>query len=63
LLRFQPGIVRRDETTVFAGLTHSVELARRRFTQTPTNVVPLRKPPQSVTVANWRSRTTWAGRA
>jgi recombination protein RecA len=63
LLRFQSGMALRDETTVFAGLKHSVELARRRFTQTPTNVVPLRKPPQSATVANWCSRTTWVGGA
>lgn len=61
LLRFQPGIARRDEATVFTGAEHRLEVERRRFTQTPSNVVPLRKPPQSVTTANWRSQTTWAG--
>lgn len=63
LLRFQPGMTLTDKTTVFSGSAHSAELVRRRFTQTPSNVVPLRKPPQSATVVNWRSRTTWAGRA
>ncbi len=50
-----------DEVTVFTGIEHRLEVTRRRYSQTPTNVVPLRKPPQSVTTASWRSRTTWAG--
>lgn len=61
LLRFQPGSVGCDESTVFTGIGHCIEVARRRFTQAPSNVVPLRKPPQSVNTASWRSRTTWAG--
>lgn len=60
LLRFQPGTAL-DEDTVFTGVEHRIEVARRRFTQTPANIVPLRKPPQRVTTANWRSRTPWAG--
>jgi recombination protein RecA len=61
LLRFQPGEVRDDETKVFAGIEHRLQVERRRFTQEPTNVVPLRKPPQSVNAAHWKSQTTWAG--
>ncbi len=61
LLRLQPGNARRDESTVFTGIEHHLEVTRRRFTQTPANVVPLRKPPQSVRTASWQSRTTWAG--
>jgi hypothetical protein len=61
LLRLQPGNARRDEITVFTGIEHHLEVARRRFTQTSTNVVPLRKPPQRTTSANWKSQTTWAG--
>jgi recombination protein RecA len=61
LLRFQPGSARCDEATVFTGVEHHLEVARRRFTQAPSNIVPMRKPPQSVTTANWRSQTTWAG--
>jgi hypothetical protein len=61
LLRLQLRNGRRDETTVFAGIEHCVEVARRRFTKPATNVVPLRKPPQRATMANWESRTTWAG--
>lgn len=61
LLRLRPGNVRRDEATVFTGTEHEIEVVRRRFAQAPTNVIPLRKPPQRATTANWRSRTLWAG--
>jgi recombination protein RecA len=61
LLRFGAGEVRRDESTVFTGIAHRLEVERRRFTQTETNVIPLRKPPQSVNAAQWRSQSTWAG--
>jgi hypothetical protein len=60
LLRFQPGEAYRDEATVFTGIEHRVEIVRQRFAA-PTNVVPLRKPPQRVNEAHWRSQTTWAG--
>jgi recombination protein RecA len=60
LLRFQTGEACRDEATVFTGIEHRVEIARQRFAA-PTNVVPLRKPPQRVNEAHWRSQTTWAG--
>jgi recombination protein RecA len=61
LLRLRPGSARRDEITVFTGIEHEIEVVRRRFTQAPTNVIPLRKPPQRATTSNWQSRTTWAG--
>jgi RecA/RadA recombinase len=61
LLRLQPGNARRDEVTVFTGIEHHLEVARQRFAQLPTNVVPLRKPPQRATIATWQSQTTWAG--
>jgi recombination protein RecA len=61
LLRFRPGRARDDEATVFTGSVHRLEVERRRFTQTPSNVVPLRKPPQSVSAAEWRSHAAWAG--
>ncbi|MEI9978395.1 MAG: recombinase RecA [Edaphobacter sp.] len=61
LLRLQPGNARCDEGTIFTGLEHEIEVIRRRFPQTPTNVIPLRKPPQRATTSNWQSRTTWAG--
>jgi hypothetical protein len=61
LLRFGVGEVRRDESTVFTGIAHRLEVERRRFTQAETNVIPLRKPPQSVNAAQWRSQSTWAG--
>jgi hypothetical protein len=61
LLRLQPGNARHDEATVFTGVEHEIEVERRRFTQTLSNVIPLRKPPQRATIATWQSRTTWAG--
>jgi recombination protein RecA len=61
LLRFQPGEARDNEATVFTGIKHRLQVERRRFTQKPTNVVPLRKPPQGVNAAHWKSQTTWAG--
>jgi recombination protein RecA len=62
LLRFRPGEALSDEATVFTGIGHCVAVVRQRFSQAPTNVVPLRKPPQRATSANWKSRTAWAGR-
>jgi recombination protein RecA len=59
-LRFGHGEARRDVSTVFTGMAHCMEVERRRFTQADTNVIPLRKPPQSVRAAQWRSQSTWA---
>jgi recombination protein RecA len=61
LLRFQPGRACSDEATVFTGSAHRLEVERRRFSETPANVVPLRKPPQRVSAAEWRSHAVWAG--
>jgi recombination protein RecA len=61
LLRFGSGEARRDESTVFTGIVHRLEVERRRFTPADTNVIPLRKPPQSVNAAHWRSQSTWVG--
>ncbi len=60
LIRFMPGQAGNDEATVFTGLEHRAEIGRQRFAA-PTNVVPLRKPPQRVNEAHWRTQTTWAG--
>ena len=61
LLRFGPGQARKDESTVFTGIEHRLEVERRRFAQADRNVVPLRKPPQIVSAAQWSSQSTWAG--
>jgi hypothetical protein len=61
VLRFQPGDPLTSDATVFTGIEHRLEVARRRFTKIPSNVVPLRKPPQNVDVASWSTRSTWAG--
>jgi len=59
LLRFEPGIPCSEET-IFTGLEHRVQVARRRFSQ-ESNVIPLKKPSQSERIAHWRSACAWAG--
>lgn len=61
VLRFQPGDPLRSNATVFTGIEHRLEVVRRRFNQTPSNLVPLRKPPENTNVASWSTRSTWAG--
>jgi hypothetical protein len=61
LLRLHSANAHRDEVTVFTGIEHHLEVVHRRFAQTSTNVISLRKPPQRATTANWHSQTTWAG--
>jgi recombination protein RecA len=61
VLRLQSSNALQQETTVFAGIEYQAEISRQRFVQNPSNVIPLRKPPQSVNIADWQTRTTWAG--
>jgi recombination protein RecA len=61
LLRFRHGNARTDEATVFTGIEHCLEVERRRFAPTPTNVIPMWKPPQRESFAQWRSQSIWAG--
>ena len=60
VLSLEPGSVLAPDSTIFTGLEHRAELTRRRFPQSPGNVFPLRKPPQSVQ-AQWQAKTLWAG--
>lgn len=62
VLRLCEGAAITRESTFFAGMIHRAELARRRFIPPPGNVVPLRKPPQSMLNTQWQSRSTWTGR-
>jgi hypothetical protein len=62
LLRLEPAEALCDEATVFTGIKPRVAVARQRFIQAiGSNLVPLRKPPQSERTVSWQSRTTWAG--
>ncbi|HTV08321.1 MAG TPA: hypothetical protein VMD97_04675 [Candidatus Aquilonibacter sp.] len=60
MLRLHPAEAICDETTVFTGVRPRVQLIRQRF-NSPTNVIPMRKPPQRVNEAQWECRTLWAG--
>jgi hypothetical protein len=62
LLRLDPAEALCDETTVFTGIKPRVLVVRQRFTEADdSNLVPLRKSPQSERTASWQSRTIWAG--
>jgi recombination protein RecA len=63
VLRLQPGSLLAPDSTIFTGLEHRAELARQRFPQSPGNVFPMRKQPQSVQTTQWQGRTLWAGRS
>jgi hypothetical protein len=60
LLRFGPAKARCEEKTVFAGIEHCVEVARRRF-DSKSNLFPLKKPLSSESHARWQSTSPWAG--
>jgi recombination protein RecA len=62
VLCMQPGNPLQDDPTVFAGVEHQVEIVRERFSPTPTNVIPLPKPPHSDKPSGWYTRTAWTGR-
>jgi recombination protein RecA len=62
VLRLEPGRVLTLDSTIFSGLEHRAELERQRFAQSPGNVYPMRKPPQSVQTTDWQSSAVWAGR-
>lgn len=61
ILRLQPGILLREEKTVFTGVEYRAEVAQRRFEPSSTSPIPLRKPPQRATEASWRCRNAGAG--
>lgn len=60
-LRLSPLENAPEERTVFTGLSAHAEIVRQRFTQAPTNVVAMRKPPQRVSEAHWNHRASWVG--
>src|ERR1700678_4066585 len=55
VLRLDPGSVLTQDSTIFTGVEHRAELVRQR---SAGNVLPLRKPPQSVYTAQWQA--PWA---
>jgi recombination protein RecA len=63
VLRLEPGSVLTADSTIFTGLEYRAALARQRFPQSPGNVLPIRKQPQSVQTTQWQGRTHWAGRS
>ena len=62
VLRMEPARALSRESTVFTGIEHRACLERQRFPETPQNVLPIRKPPQSTHGAQWQSKAVWTGR-
>jgi recombination protein RecA len=60
LLRLDPVVGLCDETTVFTGIQLKTEVVRHRFQEQESNVLSIRKPPQSVDADTWRIRSAWA---
>ncbi|WP_047497091.1 ATPase domain-containing protein [Terriglobus sp. TAA 43] len=60
-LRLHPMDDTDEERTVFTGLNARVEVLRQRFAPTPSNVIPMYKPPQRATEARWQQRASWVG--
>ena len=61
LLRLDPAEALRDEATVFSGTQPKAEVARHRFQEQQSNVLPIRKPPQRANTTCWRNRAAWVG--
>ncbi|WP_254061466.1 hypothetical protein [Granulicella sp. L60] len=61
LLRLHPAEMVLNEATVFTGTQPRAEVARHRFQERGSNVLPIRKPPQNANIACWQNRTSWAG--
>jgi hypothetical protein len=61
VLRLEGGAVATQGAAVLAGFERRIEVSRQRFAQVTEKVIPMRKPPQRVGVATWRSGMTWAG--
>ncbi len=62
VLRLNAGEPVEEGQSVFAGLTCHAEVSRRRFEQEREKVMPIRRPPQSASIADWHSKTAWVGR-
>jgi recombination protein RecA len=45
---------------VFTGIQLKTEVVRHRFQEQESNVLSIRKPPQSVDADTWRIRSAWA---
>ena len=61
VLHLEPAAVAASARTIFTGFEHQISVARQRFNQPTTNLIPMRKPPRSAACAPWQSRAVWAG--
>lgn len=61
-LRLLPGNPLQEQSTVFSGVEHYVEVMRQRFAPSSDAIVLSRKPPPQQKYSRWQSRTVWTGR-
>ncbi len=61
-LRLLPGNPLQEQSTVFTGVEHYIQVERQRFSPSFETVVSSRKPPQQQKYSKWQSRTAWTGR-
>jgi RecA/RadA recombinase len=61
LLRLEPSEALGEEETVFTGTKATIEVARQRFAEVPSNVVQMERPSRRENSASWQCRTAWAG--
>jgi hypothetical protein len=62
VVRLESGEAMSQGGTVLTGFERRLGVSRQRFAQSAEKVVTMRKPPQRVGGAAWRSGTAWAGR-
>lgn len=60
VLRLHAGPPLSPQTTVLAAMHRHIEISRQRFTDPSPKVIPLRKPPQRASTADWQTQTAWA---
>jgi recombination protein RecA len=62
VLQMQPSESVQEVRTLFTESKHWLEVIRERFAPAHSNVIPMRKPPQSIRQVSWPSQMAWAGR-
>jgi hypothetical protein len=64
VLQLAQGKPIQEASTFFTGISYDVHIQKERFTPERTNLIPLRKPPQSertLQSTSWQTKASWAG--
>jgi hypothetical protein len=63
VLQLKPARPSSEIKTVLTSLEYRAEILRERFSPGPSNVLPLRKPPQNISQASWQGYPIWVRHA